>query len=350
MNEATMSAADPEPVAPDDDGPVFLVGWWRSGTTFLWNLLRQDPRYTGYFEPFHPHLDVHLAEGRDDDVDPTHRGVEDYWTEYRDLPRDPLQEAWRPWFGRSRLHLDAEEDARDLRAYVDLLVDEADARPVLKVVRGPFRARWLRAAYPEATLVHVVRNPRSVWTSMVGREAEGEEKVAAERHGLFHGLVRTAHELGIREDRHLYRVLYHAWLRAHEAVEPAADGAWWYDDAVRDPDDWFRSHLVEPGWLDEPPEVPVDAGSLDPGHRPTSWYLAHEAAVGAPRPLQDGGEDPRVAFLLEENQHLESEVERLLVALEDLERRYERVVRAPPFRFVVRLYRRVRALLGRPVE
>lgn len=185
---------------------------------------------------------------------------------------------------------------------------------------------------------------------MVGREAEGEEKVAAERHGLFHGLVRTAHELGIREDRHLYRVLYHAWLRAHEAVEPAADGAWWYDDAVRDPDDWFRSHLVEPGWLDEPPEVPVDAGSLDPGHRPTSWYLAHEAAVGAPRPLQDGGEDPRVAFLLEENQHLESEVERLLVALEDLERRYERVVRAPPFRFVVRLYRRVRALLGRPVE
>lgn len=144
-------------------------------------------------------------------------------------------------------------------------------------------------------------------------------------------------------------MLYHAWLRAYEAVEAVADGTWWYDDAVRDPDAWFRSHLVEPGWLDEPPDVPVHAGSLEPGHRPRSWYLDHEAAVAAPRAL-DREEDPRKAFLLDENQHLESEVERLLDEAETLERRYERLVRAPPFRFVVRAYRRVRELLGRPVR
>lgn len=338
----------PDPVAPGDDGPVFLVGWWRSGTTFLWSLLRDDPRYTGYFEPFHPHLDVHLEEGTDH-VDPTHRGVEDYWTEYRALPRDRLGEAWRPWFGRSRLHLDPEEEAPDLRAYVDLLVEEAPGRPVLKVVRGPFRARWLREAYPDATVVHVLRNPRCIWTSMVGRDADGEEAVAAERHGLFHGLVRTAHELGVREDRHLYPVLYHAWLRAHEAVDPVADGAWWYDDAVQDPDAWFRSHLVDPGWLDESPDVPVHEGSLHPGHHPRSWYLGHEAAVAAPRDL-DAVEDPRMDFLLEENQHLESEVERLLATVEELEDRYEHLADEPPFRFAVRAYRRVRELLGRPVK
>jgi hypothetical protein len=341
-----MSTSDGPDPGLDGPAPVFLVGWWRSGTTFFWNLLREDPSYTGYFEPFHPHLDVHVAQG--DDVDPTHEGVDDYWREYRTVPGDRLEGTWEPWFGRSRFHLEPDAAAPDLQAYVDALVDQAPGRPVLKVVRGPFRAAWLRAAYPDATLVHVVRNPRCVWTSMVGRDAEGEEAVAGERHGLFHGLVRTANELGIREDRPLYRVLYHAWLQAYGSVEAVADVTWWYDQAVRDPEDWFRSQLVEPGWLEDPPDVPVHASSLDPGHHPPSWYLSHEAAVADPRPLEEG-EDPQISFLLEENQHLESEVERLLATVDELERRYERIAEDPPFRFAVRLYRRVRELLGYPV-
>lgn len=339
---------------PQAEGPVFLVGWWRSGTTFFWNLLRRDDRYTCYFEPLHEHLDLYVGEGPGPGTDPTHLGVEDYWAEYRDLPPARFEEVWKPWFGRRRwvLETDADADADDLRGYLDLLVDRAAGRPVLKVVRACFRAAWLRDAYPEATIVHVARDPRCVWTSMVGRDAASDDPVPVERHGFFNAMIRIARELGLGTDDHLYRQFYRVWTRAYRHVEAVADATWWYDDAVRTPKMWLGRHLVEPGWLDEVPDVPVHASSLDPGLHPKSWYLAHEvAAVGDGRGAADGrGEDPRIEFLLQENRHLDDEVERLHRTLDRLERRYERLVAVPPLRHVVRLYRKVRRALGRPVD
>lgn len=335
--------------ASREDAPVFLVGWWRSGTTFFWNLLQDADGYTGYFEPLHEHLDVYLDDDRPDRVDPTHPDVHDYWTEYRALPRDDLEAAWEPWFGRERHALGPDDDAPDLQAYLDLLIDEAPGRPVLKLVRGPLRAPWLRATFPEATLIHVARNPRSVWTSTVGRDAETDDPPPDERHGLLHNLTRVADELGIVQDDHMYRVLYRTWVRAFQEAEAVASDTWWYEAAVRDPEAWAREHLVETGLREAVPDVDVDRSSLEPGHHPPEWYQAQEAAVAdAAEPAGDG--DPRVDQLLRENRHLADEKERLLKTVETLEGKYERALDQPTFRVAVRLYRRLRAALGRPVD
>lgn len=370
--------SDGTPRGPEGDGPVFLVGWWRSGTTFFWNLLRQDDRYTCYYEPLHEHLPARLDEaaehggdGQDDGiddrdggaagaragpVDPTHLAVDGYWTEYRHVDRTALDDAWRPWFGRERWVLGPDDEAPELRRHLELLVEAAPARPVLKVVRASLRAAWLRRAFADATLVHVVRDPRSVWTSMVGRDAAGDDPLPAKRHGFFHALLRVAEDLGVRHDAHLYRTFFDVWLRAFRATEAVCDRTWWYGDAVGDPDAWMDAHLVDDGWLDAPPGVPVHAGSLAAGLHPPSWYRAHELAVleadGASLPGgtdgpdgpegPDGPDDPRVAFLLEENRHLDDELTEMAAALRRLERRYELLLHAPGYGPLARLWRRLR--------
>lgn len=346
-----MSDAATDHDAPGPgDGPIFVVGWWRSGTTFLWNLLRDDDRYTGYFEPLHPHLKLYLDHGGRERTDPTHLAVSGYWTEYAGLHYDVFAESWRPWFGRDRWVLDADDDAPDLRDYLQALIDHADRQPVLKTTRAALRAEWVRATFPEATIVHVARDPRCVWTSMVGRDTQSGS-IPMERHALFQALIAIADELGVDEPGHLYRLLYRVWLQAYGSVEAVADATWWYDDAVYDPETWFQANLVEPGWLDTPPDVPVHAESLEPGLHPKSWYLDHEASVQADLgPVDREGDDERIRFLLEENRHLSDENERLIETLETLEDRYERLLARPWMRPIVRLYRRVRAAIGRPVD
>lgn len=343
------ASKDPGTPGPESDAPVFLVGWWRSGTTFFWNLLRDDDRYTCYFEPLHEHLPVYLDIAPVPETDPTHLDVASYWREYRHVLDERLDEQWAPWFGRDRWVLSPEEEAPKLRDHLDLLIGSAPGRPVFKLVRGSFRTAWLRETYPDATIVHIVRDPRCVWTSMVGRDAGSDDPIPVERHGFFHAMLRIADELGLGTDEHLYRLFYRVWVRAYRSVEAVADLTWWYDDAVREPDAWLGTHLVEAGWLDETPDVEVHADSLDPGLHPKTWYLAHEAAATEPDPAK-GDDDPRVAFLLEENRHLDDELERMYRLHERLERKYDRLLAHPSLRTLVRLYHRFRAAIGRPVD
>ncbi len=102
--------------------------------------------------------------------DDTHDDVKDYWREYRSIPLKRMRTFWQPWFGRERYVLTKEDEAPDLKAYLDFLIDQAEGIPVFKFVRAGLRAEWLRENYPDAQVVHIVRNPRSVWTSMMGRK------------------------------------------------------------------------------------------------------------------------------------------------------------------------------------
>ncbi len=151
--------------------PIFLTGRFRSGTTLLWQVLRDAPGVCAYFEPLHDNLLAHMSSQAP--PDPTHVGVEDYFAEYGAIGAK-LKRVHRAEFGVSRLCLAAKESHPALERYLVRLVEHAgDARAAFKLVRADFRLPWLRTKFPNARIVSIHRDPRDQWASAVRLEPKG---------------------------------------------------------------------------------------------------------------------------------------------------------------------------------
>src|SRR5205807_1818767 len=82
---------------------VFITGRFRSGSTLLWNLFRNAPNVTAYYEPLNERRWFD-PRARGDRVDRTHRFVAEYWREYDGL--EELGDYYREdWIGRN-LYMD----------------------------------------------------------------------------------------------------------------------------------------------------------------------------------------------------------------------------------------------------
>jgi hypothetical protein len=66
------------------DDIVFITGRFRSGSTLLWNIFRNLPDCTAYYEP-HNERRWFDPQSRGSHTDPSHRQVSDYWLEYQGL-------------------------------------------------------------------------------------------------------------------------------------------------------------------------------------------------------------------------------------------------------------------------
>ncbi len=150
--------------------PVVVTARFRSGSTLLWQLLRQLDDVTAFYEPCHDNLCEHVRSATP--VQESHRGVASYWDEYAPL-MDRLPALHANAFGASRLHLDAADEWPAFEHYLRFLMESTrPRRAVLQMNRVDLRLRWLRARFPEALLIHLVRNPRDQWLSMVGGEPD----------------------------------------------------------------------------------------------------------------------------------------------------------------------------------
>jgi hypothetical protein len=141
---------------------IFVLGRFRSGSTLVWNLLRNVPGYTAYYEPFHPHL-LHQI-GSSSIAESHSRITGPYWEEYASL-RD-IGQYYEQRFAFRQLSM--EKDARDepMRRYLDYLIESAAGTAVaLQLNRGDFRIRWLKNEYPAASFLHVHRDARQSWIS-----------------------------------------------------------------------------------------------------------------------------------------------------------------------------------------
>lgn len=146
----------------EDNSPVFLTGRFRSGTTALWRVFEEHAGFKAYYEPCHDGLLGHIAYTSPSEG---HRGVDNYWGAYSEILPD-VHRLFRREFGISRLLLEADHEYEALEAYLRMLIDRAQPlRPVLQFNRADFRLPWLRRKFPEATIVHLKRNPRDTWVS-----------------------------------------------------------------------------------------------------------------------------------------------------------------------------------------
>ena len=159
-------ARDRQPL--DAKRTIFITGRFRSGSTLLWNLFRNLPGCTSYYEPFNERKWFD-AKFRGRHTDKTHLGVEDYWTEYAHLEHlgDCFDERWND----TELFMPGQAWNPAMQAYIDQLILNAEDRAVLQFNRLDFRLPWIKYNYPDARILHIYRNPRDQWVSTIQRNS-----------------------------------------------------------------------------------------------------------------------------------------------------------------------------------
>jgi hypothetical protein len=240
----------------------------------FWSMLRSDTDgYRAYYEPFHQDLLAMVDDGGIVPNDPSHFPVGDKFAEFRTLDRQTLGTLWRPWFGRRRFLLDREDDAPDMEAYLRFLIDSTPLRPAMKFTRATFRVKWLRQTFPDAIIVQLAREPRSIWTSMWRQDRE----ISA---AFFPYTQVIVEDLALDIPGDPYRVFYAAMLLADEMCEEVVDDRWEYETAVSDYANWGTRHLVESGLLHEVPPIAMRGNSTDmEGPYDAGWYDEQERIV-----------------------------------------------------------------------
>jgi omega-hydroxy-beta-dihydromenaquinone-9 sulfotransferase len=178
--------------------PVFIIGHWRSGTTFLHELLTRDPNLTApstyeCFCPGHFHLSARVFTKLDYLI-PSTRPMDEMtmsWqhpqedefallnlglpSPYRELAFPNRRKRAAPYLGLAALS--PREKARWGAVFVTFLKsvtlrrvkgnDGAAPRLVLKSPPHTARVAMLREIFPQAKFIHLVRDPAEVFPSSV---------------------------------------------------------------------------------------------------------------------------------------------------------------------------------------
>jgi hypothetical protein len=175
---AELGQAHPPNPASLREDVVIVSARFRSGSTLLWNLFRNIPGCTAYYEPlsatryFDPHFRVQRA-------DPTHRGVEEYRVEYDGL--DELKQLYRESWSNRNFLMGPDFWDPDLKRFIEVMIEKARGCPVLKFNRIDFRLPWIRKNFPNARLIHLYRHPRDQWCSTLQDNAHRPRQESTEQ-------------------------------------------------------------------------------------------------------------------------------------------------------------------------
>ena len=186
--------------------PVFITARFRTGSTLLWNVFRQVPQCTAFYEPLNERrwFDAHQRGTR---VDATHVGVDDYWREYEGL--ESLGRYYSEDWIRRRLYMDSEDSDVALEAYITALIAAAPGTAVLQFNRVDFRLPWLRRRFPEARIIHLHRPPRDQWISTlvnpssVPLDVTVEQFIAHDHYYLLMWAADLAYHFPFLDPRHV---------------------------------------------------------------------------------------------------------------------------------------------------
>lgn len=212
------------------EGAIFVTARFRSGSTLLWNLLRQFPQLTAYYEPFNERRWFDPSQ-RGDNVDATHRGVSDYWKEYEGL--EDLATLYDENWIRDQLYMDQHSWHPKMRQFIQRLIDHAPERAVLQFNRLDFRLPWIREQFPKAKIIHLYRHPREQWCSTLQHSNQfGPESGALSEFQPYDHfyLIPWVKDLRYRiaildddESRHPYYYFYLIWRLSHTMGVQNAD-------------------------------------------------------------------------------------------------------------------------------
>lgn len=238
------------PLRADGAAPLFVSARFRSGSTLLWNMFRNTPGVTAYYEPLNERQ-WFLQRPDSDRTDRTHVNVDQYWREYQGMSH------LAQWFSEDWSCKDLYMDERscDLRMarYIAELIRGAAGRPVLQFNRVDFRLAWLRRQFPEGRILVLYRNPREQWLS-VQRSSSGASPshrlTLDEADDYFYTLEwardlrRVFPFLDPAQHDHAYALHYLLWRASYLFACQYADMMIAYEDLIDDPDSLLRDVLT----------------------------------------------------------------------------------------------------------
>jgi hypothetical protein len=228
---------------------IFITSRFRSGSTLLWNLFRNMPDVTAYYEPFNERrwFDPRM---RGDRVDPTHAKVDEYWREYEKL--EILGEYYCDEWIERNLYMDASFWAPKMKRYVELMIEKAPGRPVLQFNRIDFRLPWFRRNFPHAIILYLYRHPRDQWCSTlvephcVSRNESMKEFAIHDRFYLrMWGRDLKYHFPFLHESfiGHPYQLFYYIWKLSYLFGRTFADYSIAFENILADPDEQLKRLL-----------------------------------------------------------------------------------------------------------
>jgi hypothetical protein len=216
-----------------DRAPIFITARFRSGSTLLWNIFREVPGCTAYYEPLNERRWFDAA-ARGDRVDPSHH-VAEYWTSYEGLSE--LGRHHDPEWTYKNLYMSADAWDPGLLEYIRILVARAPGRPVLQFNRIDFRLPWIRRHFPSAILVHLYRHPRDEWAS-AGENFYLREWVR-DLKPHFPFLDETRYDG--------YELFYYLWRLSYAFGMTFADYSLRFEDLLKSPDLQIERLMQEVG-------------------------------------------------------------------------------------------------------
>ncbi|MCK7544033.1 hypothetical protein MLC59_07615 [Marinobacter bryozoorum] len=245
----------------------------------LWNIFRSLDDCTAYYEPLNERR-WFLRDSRGKHTDTTHQGVTEYWSEYEGL--DHLVKYYREDWIRHRLYMDERDFDYNMKSYIDALASNARGRPVLQFNRVDFRLAWLRANYPDSPIIHIYRNPRDQWCSILGDisayplTADSEQSFPRRFYqGMWvRDLCRQFPFLEDYRDRHQYYNFYFLWKLSYNFGQHYSDISISMESLTENPAICTDNLLSAIGW--SAPDYPLDLSFVKPAVSRWPEYASEE--------------------------------------------------------------------------
>jgi len=269
--------------------PIFITARFRSGSTFLWQLFRAIPDTTSYYEPLNESRWFILNKDNHS-IDQTHLGAVDYRAEYEGM--HDLDALFSMDWHQRWLYMDERYYDPALYRYISELISRAKGQPVLQFNRMDFRLAWLKANFPDAVILHLYRNPREQWMSIIrkGSHITLDRKISSayeENLDSFYTLSWTRdlrHVFPFLEPvgQHPYALHYYLWRLSYSFGQHYADYSICYEVLISNFESESSALFDFLGWHEVNIEslTQLNRGKItyqSRNYAPESWYQEIES-------------------------------------------------------------------------